>query len=189
MNYLLRIFTTIALAFTLFSSGCGEGTLLFGGEPGNIDTFVTVAGNIHNVTPVSARDVVVFVFTNLAQSALDTCSFNDPKDFDDGELVVLPNGSFDFSLSRVQGGDLTVVFLLDKASTQADGQIDAGDPIAVLDDPDNRLLGVQSPLKVTIERVDITFSAEGGPCPSPLPGQSGDPGTADAFRITRESAS
>ncbi len=158
----------------------------FGGDTDDTTTFVTVAGDIDDVTPVTARDLVVFVFTELTQAALDSCSFDE---FSDGELAVVSGGSGAFTIGNIEGGDLTVVFLLDNAGDQADGQIDSGDPIAVLADPDGDLRGVRPQLQVTVEQIDITFSSAGADaCPPGLPGQSGDPGNADAFRITKTSA-
>ncbi|MFQ5477382.1 MAG: hypothetical protein ACE5E4_02065 [Candidatus Binatia bacterium] len=139
---------------------CGDGTLIFGaGDDSNPLENLVVDGTINNVVPVTTRDIVVFVFTNLR----DFVSFSD---FDDGEAVIVAFGSTQFSVSGVTRGDLTVVFLLDDADP--DGQIDTGDPVALLQDPDGVLDNVSPGRQLRIDSIDIDFSA----------------GTADADSIT-----
>ncbi len=147
------------------SLACGEGTLIFGGTPGSNDS-ITVTGTINNVVPPNAaRDIVVFVFTNLG----DPGTF---ASFDDAESVVVAASSSSFSVTGVSRGDLTVVFLLDDVTP--DGSIDSGDFYATLDDPNGVLDTVAGGRQVEIDQIDITFEADA----------DGGSAVADTIRIT-----
>lgn len=163
---------TCGFALALITlAGCGERTLEFGGDRDDTKTVIIVRGNIDDVVPVSTRDIVVFVFTNLR----DPGTF---ADFDDGEIAVIESGSSEFTVSDVDSGDITIVFLLDEAGNDADGQIDPGDPIATLLDPDDELDDVRSGLVVEATNIDINFTdAEAGNLPAP--------GDAEADQIRR----
>ncbi|MFT4569242.1 MAG: hypothetical protein ACI8TX_002288 [Hyphomicrobiaceae bacterium] len=150
----MRTYLLTGLGLCLaMTAACGEGTLEFGGDRDNTKTIVTVRGNVDDIIPVTTRDIVVFVFTNLR----DPGTF---RDFDDGEIVVLATGSSEFTVPDVDRGDITVIFLLDEAGNNADGQIDEGDPIATLDDPDNELDDVRSGLTIEARDIDINFTDE-----------------------------
>ncbi len=166
---------TLLSASLLVTAGCGDRTLEYGGNRDNTKTVVTVRGNIDDVVPVTTRDIVVFVFTNLR----DPGTF---QDFDDGEIAVIESGSSEFTVTDVDRGHITVVFLLDEAGNNADGEINADDPIATLDDPDNELDDVRAGLTVEARDIDINFgdSASGN-----LPA----PGVAEADDIRRLSES
>ncbi len=125
----LRVLAMVLIAAA--SAHCGNGTLEYGGDRDNTKTVVTIRGTLDDVIPVTTRDIVVFAFTNLRDPGVF-------QDFDDGETVVIAAGSSEFSIADVDSGDITVVFLLDDPGNEADGQIDDGDPIATLADPDGR---------------------------------------------------
>ena len=151
--HLQRSLYSLIAACLLLQIGCGEGTVKLGGDRDDTETILTVTGTLDDVTPVTTRDILVFVFTNL----VDDGTFSS---FDDGEVVVLPTTESSFTLEDVDSGDISVIFLLDNAGDTADGTIDTGDPIAVLADPDDDLEDVRAGLTVTIERVDINFTDE-----------------------------
>ncbi len=137
---------------------CGEGTVTFGGGDDDGNTTVTVKGNIDDVSPVTTRDIVVFVYA-VDKSDGEQCpcpSF--PSDRSRGKAAVVESGETDFSLSQLRSGAIRVVFLLDNAGNAADGQIDEGDLIAVLDDVDCELEAVKGNLTVTLKDVDIQFA-------------------------------
>lgn len=77
-----------------------------------------------------------------------------------GKAVVLSPDQKDFTVSNVKSGKLRVVFLLDNAGNDADGQIDPGDPIAVLDDVDCKLDDVNGKNTITLTDVDLNFDSE-----------------------------
>jgi len=143
---------SVALLLTcLLCAGCAEGTLVFGvnPNPGTSDNIV-VSGDIDDVTPPNVqRDLVVFVFTNVADPGTWT-------DYDDAEAVVVEASSSAFTVDDISPGGLSVVFLLD--DTDPDGSIDAGDPVAVLSDPEGRLDNVSPSRLVELSLVDLDFN-------------------------------
>ncbi len=145
----LRVLAMVLIAAA--SAHCGNGTLEYGGDRDNTKTVVTIRGTLDDVIPVTTRDIVVFAFTNLRDPGVF-------QDFDDGETVVIAAGSSEFSIADVDSGDITVVFLLDDPGNEADGQIDDGDPIATLADPDNELENVRAGLTVEARDIDINFT-------------------------------
>ncbi|MBI5505688.1 MAG: hypothetical protein HY899_12885 [Deltaproteobacteria bacterium] len=76
-----------------------------------------------------------------------------------GDAVVLTSGQKTFNVGGVDSGKIRVVFLLDNAGSSADGQIDAGDPIAILDDINCQLDDVGGNRTVTLTDVDLQFDA------------------------------
>lgn len=103
-----------------------------------------------------------------------------------GDAVVLTSGQKTFSVGGVDSGKIRVVFLLDNAGNSADGQIDAGDPIAILDDVNCQLGDVGGNRTVTLTDVDVQFdSAPVSECQEGI----NDPpaaGRARALTITQE---
>jgi len=171
------------LALSLTSLGCADGTLVFGGgnSTGSKDETVTLGGDIDDMlvdtggggvtAPPAGRDIVVFVYSNLRwENGGSTTKFADidftqpPGNaltladftFSDVEAVIIASGSRTFELSDITKGDLTVMFLLD--DKDPDGQINTGDLVAVVDDPDDKLRDVAGSRNVTLEGVDVTFS-------------------------------
>mgnify|MGYP001307657977 CR=1 FL=1 len=159
MRRIRRLAVIIIVFFAgLWAAGCGQGTLVFGGHVENSEQNVTLGGDIDDVVPVVAtRDIVVFVFSGLADTTAFLSAPETYSDFDDGEAAAVEAGSSLFSVSAVASGDLTVIFLLDEA--EPDGQINVGDPVAILSDPDETLVEVRGGQSVTIENVDIDFNA------------------------------
>lgn len=147
----------IAMALLLASgNGCGSGTVTFGG--GDDKKRVTVAGTLDSVSPVTSRDIVVFAYTVTDGSDRCPCP-GDPSNSASGKAAVLQSGDSTFELSGIVPGAIGVVFLLDNAGNAADGQIDPGDPIAILDDVDCELSDVNGGVKVSLDQVDLAFSA------------------------------
>lgn len=155
--------TSLVVAALLVLGSCSEGNVQFGGDRDeNNNSILTVKGTFDDILPVTTRDIVIFIFTNLR----DPGTF---QEFDSGEVVVVKNGTIEFSMEQVESGDLTVVFLLDNPGTEADGQIDEGDPVAILDDPDKELEDTRSGLTIEIDDIDINFTdedADGFPDPN-----------------------
>lgn len=139
--------------------GCGEGTVTFGsGDDDNPNAKLTIKGTLDSVSPVTTRDIVVFVY-NISDGS-DRCPCPpDPSNSTSGNAVVLASGQTDFTVPSVDSGKIGVVFLLDNAGTNADGEIDPGDPIAILDDTNCDLDDVKSGLTVTLSNVDLLFSS------------------------------
>jgi hypothetical protein len=163
----------LLLAATLLTApGCGDGTVKFGGVPDNEDDPVlTVAGDLDDIDVglQNRPDIVAFAFTNLVNPEVSTAraaglrcgeSINvEGLDFTDVESVVITPDASVFSISDVASGDITVLFLLDNQGNDADRRIDAGDPVAILSDPDGDLENVRSKLTLQLSKVDIDFTA------------------------------
>lgn len=141
---------------------CGSGTVTIGGgdDGGNDNAKITVKGNIRDFTPVTTRDIVVFAFTIDKDDTTKRCPCPpDPSDSSSGKAVTITDGSTEFTLSGLDAGSIGLIFLLDNAGTNADGTIDPGDPVAILDDVDCDLEDVRSTLTVTLKDVDLAFSS------------------------------
>jgi hypothetical protein len=137
-------------------ASCGSGTITFGGDD-DIAT-ITIRGNLDRISPVSSRDIVVFAYR--IDDGSDRCPCPpDPSSNTSGRAVVLPTGQMQFTITDLRPGAYGVVFLLDKAGSSADGQIDPGDPIAILDDIDCQLNDVRGKQTVVLEDVDLLFDA------------------------------
>lgn len=149
----------IACLTACFVAACGSGTVTIGGG-GNDGKKVTVAGNLRDVSPVTSRDIVVFVYRIDDDDPSDRCPCPpDPSSSSVGKAQLLESGTTEFSLSGLDSGSFGVVFLLDNAGNSADGTIDPGDPIAILDDPDCDLEDVRGDITITLEDVDVAFSS------------------------------
>lgn len=145
---------TVAIA-----PSCGEGTITFGGGDDDDNATVTVKGNIDDVSPVTTRDIVVFVYTVDKDDGEQCPSPAFPCDTSRGRAAVIDATETEFSLGGLDRGAVRVVFLLDDAGDAADGQIDPGDLIAILDDDDCELDDIDGNFTVTLEDVDIDFAA------------------------------
>jgi hypothetical protein len=136
--------------------GKGETSLHFGARSGGgksgtrqIENTI-VRGNIFNLRPVTTRPVLVFVFVDLKD-------FGVFQDFRDAEVASLREDR-SFLVPHLAAGDLTVVLLLDQGGVNQDGTIDAGDPIAVFQDPGGRLQNLSAETEVVLEDVDVSFN-------------------------------
>jgi hypothetical protein len=136
--------------------GKGDTSLHFGARSGGgksgtrqIENTI-VRGNIFNLRPVTTRPVLVFVFVDLKD-------FGTFQDFRDAEVASLREDR-SFTVSHLAAGDLTVVLLLDQGGVNQDGTIDAGDPIAVFQDPTGRLRNLSAATEVVLEDVDVSFN-------------------------------
>lgn len=153
---------TLVAAGLVALLGCGEGTVTFGsGDDDDDDTAtVTVEGNIDDVTPVTGRNIVVFAYNIPSAEDVDRCPCPAQANPDDpGKAAVLESGETEFTLTGLDSGPLGVVFLLDNSGDAADGEINPGDPIAVLDDVDCEIEDVEGNVTVTLDDVDIQFNA------------------------------
>jgi hypothetical protein len=208
--------TTLALLLAGSVLSCsGEDIVFPGDDDDDDDATVTFTGTLDDVTPVTTRDIVVFVYNVDSEASQglcvggptpgtvcedDTdcgasgqcadasricvdgatpgaacdvdadCGANGrcmdascpcpafPGDRSEGKAAVLESGELEFTVSGIENGAVKIVFLLDNPGDDADGQIDAGDPIAVLDDEDCELDDVEGGLTVTLEAIDIEFA-------------------------------
>jgi hypothetical protein len=155
-----------AIALATLCAGCGS-LLPWSGGGGSS---ATVAGNLNVYIPISDHDVVAFVFT-VKDPEADCKVPVLPDSGDPYESVVIPNGQTDFEIPKVKTGRLVVVFLLDNAGNDADGKIDDGDPVAILDDPNCELTDVagKTTVNLTNVRMNFTDAAEAG---FPAPGRA-----------------
>lgn len=132
------------------SMGCG----IYGGGGGGSDK-ADVMGNISASTPVIAgRDIVVFVYRVKDDPA--DCRVPVLPDQDYEAKQTLEDGANTFELNKVKTGRLVIAFLLDNEGKDADGRIDPGDPVAVLNDPDCILDDV--PNKYVVEALDVRIN-------------------------------
>lgn len=150
LGFVSGLFASMLLA------SCGKGTITFGGDGDGGSAKVVVRGNLDEVFPVTSRDIVAFVF--LADDEVDRCPCPaDASASATGKAVVLTSGQLEFSLANLAPGRLSVMFLLDEPGNDADGEIDPGDPIAILDDLDCKLDNVAGNRTVTLTDIDIAF--------------------------------
>jgi hypothetical protein len=143
----------ITLAALVAISNCG----IYGGGGGG--PTVDVHGNIEAVTPDTDRDIVVFAYT-LKDEPEDCSDPQLPDDSTQYQSRTLVAGEVSFEVRNAKAGQLVIVFLLDDAGNDADGRIDPGDPVAVLEDPDCILEDVPNKYIVQIENVRINFGLE-----------------------------
>jgi hypothetical protein len=149
----------------LFSTNCG----LYGGGGGG--PTVDVDGNIEAVTPDgTGRDIVVFVYT-LKNEQQDCADPQLPDDGTQSQERTLTEGETVFEVRNAKAGRLVVAFLLDNPGHDADGKIDPGDPVAVLEDPDCILEDVPNKYIVHAAdvRINFTFDEVNG---FPAPGRA-----------------
>lgn len=161
MKKILALPLAAALLSSFVVASCGGGTVTFGGggDGGNTKK-VIIKGNIRDVSPVSSNDIVVFAYKLPDDDTTDRCPCPpDPSDSTVGKAQVLPDGSLDIALPGVDVGTIGVIFLLDNPGIYADGTIDPGDPVAILDDLNCRLENMEGNVTVTLTDVDISFSA------------------------------
>jgi len=144
--------TCLMLAVTALP-GCGWGIL--GGGGGGNNNRVTIVGSLRDT---SVSDIVVLVF-NVDDEVDDEDACREcgglPCDIDSGDAVVIEGGEDNFTLERIEPGALRIVFLIDSGEDNA--QIDDGDQVAILDDPDCQLGDVLNRRTVTIEDVELDF--------------------------------
>jgi hypothetical protein len=159
------------LTIVLSTAGCGDGTLTFGGDFDDKPASLKVTGDVKDQTPSNATvDVVVFVFTNLTESALDagppfekyprdgngSLDTSAPPNFIDQESLLLEGKSF--SIPSVENGNLTIMFLLD--DPQPDGRIDPGDNYAIFEDDKGKLRAVKGGRTVNIPQIEILYDSD-----------------------------
>lgn len=146
-------------ALALFGlTNCG---IYGGGGGGGGGPTANIAGDIAGVEPEdSNRDIVVFVY-QLGNTENPDC-----------EVPLLPDENTPYKYAIVQPGDtifqvpnskigrLVVAFLLDGEGNDADGKIDPGDPVAVLNDPNCVLDDVPENYIVTIDSARINFTLQ-----------------------------
>lgn len=133
------------------ATGCGG---IYGGGGGGAKA--EVMGSIDGVTPDTGRDIVVFVY-RVKDAPADCTSPVLPEDGTPYESEELSDGATTFDLRNIKTGRFVVVFLLDNEGKDADGRIDPGDPIAVLDDPECVLDDVPKNYVVEINDVRANF--------------------------------
>jgi len=130
-----------------------------GGGGGGGKSYANIEGNIEAVAPAdSGRSIVVFIY-ELGLTESEDCEEPDlPDDFIPYQSIILPAGETSFFLSGTGFGRLVVVFLLDGEDGEADGIINPGDPIAVLNDPDCVLDDVPANYVVNIADARLNFT-------------------------------
>jgi len=119
----------------------------------------------------SGRSIVVFIY-ELGLTENDDCAVPDLPDSTIPYVsTVIPDGETSFVFSGAGFGRLVIVFLLDGEGGDADGIIDPGDPIAVLNDPDCVLDDVPANYRVDIAdaRINFTLAQPNG---FPAPGRA-----------------
>jgi len=155
----------IALVFALCATcmACGNGSLvLIDDGNGEAQDTIKFQGNIRDLNPeVAGARIVVFVFTNLSARNVGNdgrIKFNDDGtfDFDKQRSVAVDTDAekLEFTVTQIESGNLTVVFLQDDVSNP-DGQIDPGDPHVILSDPDNVLENARNGETIKATDVDI----------------------------------
>lgn len=182
---------TRAAALTLLAlsiSSCGGGDITFGGGNDNTKAKVTFKGNLDSVSPVTSRDIVVFVYNIDKDDESDRCPCpQNPSNSTNGKAAVLASGETEFTISGLTPGRFGVVLLLDNAGNLADGEIDPGDPIAILDDVDCQLDDVKGDLTVTLDDIDVSFSDAPVDNPNPPVNPNPPPATLEPTTFCKES--
>jgi hypothetical protein len=153
-----------AVAAMLATANCG----IYGGGGGG--PTIDVRGNVADVLPAGTnRDIVVFVYTLKDEDEPVDCENPELPDEDTQyQSRTLEPGVTEFEVRNAKAGRLIVAFLLDEEGKDADGRIDVGDPVAVLNDPDCVMDDVPNKYIVFAEDVDINFGLtepEGFPAP------------------------
>lgn len=147
-----------AVLVTFAIASCGSGTVTIGGGGNGNTKKVTIKGNIRDVSPVTSRDIIVYAYRLPDDDTTDRCPCPpNPSLSTDGKAQLLTSGTTAFSLTGIEAGNIGIVFLLDNAGTNADGTIDPGDPIAILDDLNCRLQDMKVNTTATLTDVDILF--------------------------------
>jgi len=133
-----------------------------GGGGGGGKSTADVEGNIEAVLPGdTGRDIVVIVY-RLDKGEVNDCHVPDLPDDNDSSSkdTVVEDGETNFRVSNSKSGRLVVAFLLDGEGRDADGRIDPGDPVALLNDPDCVLDDVPEDYLVNIANARINFSID-----------------------------
>jgi hypothetical protein len=158
----------VASAAMLGGTGCGG---IYGGGGGG--PTIDVRGNIADVLPAGTdRDIVVFVYTNDNDDPQPDCENPVlPEEGTQFQWRTIEPGTTEFDVRNAKAGSITVVFLLDEEGKDADQRIDAGDPIAILNDPDCVMDDVPNKYIVYAEDVDINFGLT-TPSNFPAPGRA-----------------
>jgi len=121
---------------------------------------IDVRGNVEAILPVNAgRDIVVFVYT-LRNPQEDCENPQLPPTNTQAQVRTLEPGESEFEVRNAKAGPLVVAFLLDEPGNDADGRIDEGDPVAVLEDPDCVLDDVPNKYIVQADDVRINFTLD-----------------------------
>ena len=161
----------VALASLLAVAGCGGGDICLNCNPSGSPTPISgvlVTGNISRLSTFNPfSDVTVVICVDLPDGGgVENC----PKIF---LANVFTNGTF--TRSGVDPGSETIYFWIDE---NGDGQIDPGDPIAQLQDPNGELRLVESGFTVdvanavvdfTTQTATATISVSATPTPTPTP--------------------
>jgi hypothetical protein len=150
--------TVAALAlFGLTNCGIYGG----GGGGGGGGPTANVAGEIAATEPEdSGREILVFVY-QLGNTENPDCEFPLlPDDSTPYKYAIVDPGETVFQVPNSKIGRLVVVFLLDGEGQDADGQIDPGDPIAVLNDPGCVMDDVPENYLLTIDAAKINFTLD-----------------------------
>jgi len=141
------------LSFAVVLAGCGG--FLF--DTGGGGSKVKVRGTIVATTPTGDRDILVFVLQT--KEVEGDCRFPElPEGKSSSKSAILEAGETEFDFKATGGGRLILAFLLDNPGNQADGRIDDGDPVAILDDPDCLLEDVSSKDTVVANGLRLNFS-------------------------------
>jgi hypothetical protein len=158
---------TVAFAVAGALAACEGDTIVFPGDDGNDDDSdtVTVTGNVDDITPLTSRDIVVFAYNIDDNAYVCPCPGNpvdptDPAFSTRGKAAVIESGETTFTLDGLGTGAIGLIFLLDEAGDNADGEIDPGDPVAILDDVDCELDDIDGNITVTLKDVDLSFAAD-----------------------------
>lgn len=143
----------VVVAAMAGTTACGG---LYGGGSGG--PTADVRGNLAGVFPDrNDRDILVFVY-RLKDEIPDCTEPGLPTRDDGSQSVVLRNDDTEFEVRNVPAGRFVVAFLLDGEGRDADGRIDPGDPVAVLNDPDCVLDDVPNEYIVQADDIVVNFS-------------------------------
>ncbi len=157
------VLAAAAAASVAFAPACGGDDISFGHDDNDSPTKVTFTGNLDDIDPVTTRDIVVFVY-NINGDGDNHCPCPpNPSGNNVGKAAVIGQNETEFTISDLEPGSFGVVFLLDNPGNLADGEIDPGDPIAVLDDIDCQLNDIDGKITVTLTDIDLQF--ENSPIP------------------------
>lgn len=150
---------TVATAMAGYLAACTGDTIVFPGDDDGNDNVrnVTLKGNLDQVAPVTSRDIVVFAY-NVSDQAYSCPCPGDSSASLNGKAAIVPAGETEFTITGLDNGPIAVMFLLDNAGNNADGVINLGDPVAILDDEDCELDGdVDGNTTVTLKDIDVFF--------------------------------
>ncbi len=128
---------------------------------------VSVSGNVSRFTTLVSDPTTVTVIVCVGLPEGDDASAC-PKSF-----LAQVTSSFTFARSGVEPGSETIFFWIDE---DQNGQIDPGDPLARLSDPNRKLVGVGSGEQVSVTNAVVDFPIQTatatitvGRAPTPTP--------------------